>query len=381
MEVVIVHPLIEVGGGAEKLAIEMHKAFLELGFESRILTFYLDRERLEEAIRLLSPGFTPRLEARPLPAGARFLDTALRTVSGGRMTRFRRAILAGEIIKRLDKSEGLIVDTSSHLPTPVDIAYIHVPLIMPGGRRGFAYRVYERVLKWVADSVSGTPRLVLVNSSWTRDVFLKTYGGGFRVEVLHPPVDVEYFRGEEGVREKIIVTVSRFSPEKKLESILEVARVLGDYEFFIVGSATRKGYSYALKLREKAESMGLGNVRIVVNMPRSGLRDLLRRALFYLHPPYPEHFGLSVAEAVAAGAIPVVYRDGGAWTDIVSRIDPGLGYTDISEVPRIIRTVERSPELARSIRGKGIALVEGFGYFRFKTKLGEVLNRYGLGYK
>ncbi|WP_162097857.1 hypothetical protein [Desulfurococcus amylolyticus] len=46
-------------------------------------------------------------------------------------------------------------------------------------------------------------------------------------------------------------------------------------------------------------------------MPRSGPRDLLWKTLFCLHPPYPEHFDLSVAEAVAARAIPVVYRDGG----------------------------------------------------------------------
>ncbi len=37
----------------------------------------------------------------------------------------------------------------------------------------------------------------------------------------------------------------------------------------------------------------------------------MARAKFYMHPLYPEHFGLSVAEAEAAGAISIFYRDRG----------------------------------------------------------------------
>jgi glycosyltransferase involved in cell wall biosynthesis len=43
---------------------------------------------------------------------------------------------------------------------------------------------------------------------------------------------------------------------------------------------------------------------------------------------------------MSAGCVPIVYRDGGGWTDIVSKIDRRLGYDDVSEIPRIIRWVE-----------------------------------------
>jgi len=52
----------------------------------------------------------------------------------------------------------------------------------------------------------------------------------------------------------------------------------------------------------------------------------MSQASIYLHPPLAEHFGIAIAEAAAAaGLVPVVYRDGGGWTDIASRIDQGLG--------------------------------------------------------
>jgi len=36
-------------------------------------------------------------------------------------------------------------------------------------------------------------------------------------------------------------------------------------------------------------------------------------------------FDIVTAEAAAAGLVPVVYRDGGGWTDIVSKIGRALG--------------------------------------------------------
>ncbi len=373
MEVVIVHPLLEIGGGAEKLAIEMHRALAELGFESRIATYYLDWERLAEVVGLLSPGFKPLIEARPLPPSASIVDLLARALTGDRLTRLRRALLTSILVKNIKREAGggVVVDTASHVPTPVDVAYIHVPLITPSGRRGFVWRSYETLLKRLADSVTGRPRLVLVNSSWTRAVFHSVYGDQFRVEVVHPPVDVEYFESLEEKREKAVVTVSRFSPEKNLGRVVEVAGALRDYDFYIVGSATRKGLRYAGYLKRLAEERGLGNVHVLPNLPRSRLRDLLRTALFYLHPPYAEHFGLSVAEAVSAGAIPIVYRDGGAWFDIVSRISPALGYTEVGEVPSIVRRVEGDPALARALRERGLSVVREFDFESFKKRLSK----------
>ena len=67
MKAVILHPLLEVGGGAEKLALEMHRAFLEVGYESKLLTFAIDEERLKRVIELLTPGFKPHLEIHEPP--------------------------------------------------------------------------------------------------------------------------------------------------------------------------------------------------------------------------------------------------------------------------------------------------------------------------
>ena len=57
----------------------------------------------------------------------------------------------------------------------------------------------------------------------------------------------------------------------------------------------------------------------------------MSKASVYSDPPVAEAFCIAIAEAAASGLVPVVYRDGGGWTDIASRIDKGLGYTGVEE--------------------------------------------------
>ncbi|MFP3172197.1 MAG: hypothetical protein RXQ79_04045 [Acidilobus sp.] len=70
--------------------------------------------------------------------------------------------------------------------------------------------------------------------------------------------------------------------------------------------------------------------------------------------------------------MPVVYRDGGGWTDIASRIDQGLGYTGVEEATRIVRSLLNDTERLKVLSAREVA--KGFSYERFKIRLNEVIN-------
>lgn len=59
------------------------------------------------------------------------------------------------------------------------------------------WRVYEYVVRKIADSITGSPRLV----------FTRIYGNSFKVEVLYPPVDVKYFKGTNGLDKMVEVAL------------------------------------------------------------------------------------------------------------------------------------------------------------------------------
>jgi len=85
-------------------------------------------------------------------------------------------------------------------------------------------------------------------------------------------------------------------------------------------------------------------------------------------------FDIAIAEAAAAGLVPVVYRDGGGWTDIVSKIGQGLGYMSIEEAARIIRSLLNDPERLRALSARAREVAKGFSYERFKERLNEVIS-------
>jgi glycosyltransferase involved in cell wall biosynthesis len=96
--------------------------------------------------------------------------------------------------------------------------------------------------------------------------------------------------------------------------------------------------------------------------------------MFYLHPEFPEHFGISVVEAMSAGCVPIVYRDGGAWYDLVSRISSTLSYISIKEVPEIINVLEKNRNLYEKLREISIEVSKNFNYENFRSNLVEKVN-------
>ena len=376
VRVAVFNALIGLAGGGERVAVGFARAFEELGYGVTLFTFG-DRFRgVDEAFRLLGgyrPGDVVVLEP---PFSVRVLGV------GGRFVRFRKLMLFRRFLS-LVKGMGfdLVVDTSSNAPTAVDISYIHYPAVFgrsPGDEgRGPHWRVYNWLVERSVRGVVGGTRLVLANSYWTLGLFRRVWGDGYRSYVLHPPVDVEFF-GCGGYKEDLVVTVSRFTPEKRIEDLVYAAKELEGYRFVFAGSTHAYSDSVIRAIRERAERLGAKNIEILVNLSREDLRDLLCRARYYVHPPYPEHFGISVVEAMAAGCIPIVYRDGGAWTDVVSMVSGRLGYLDVTQIPRIVRGIDSNPALYKELSAISRGVSRGFSYTAFKERLSVLLRKNNL---
>jgi len=370
----IVHALFDIIGGGEFLALRTAQALMEAGLDVEVLTATpVNTERLHNVFGELK---LPRITIK------RVRETELLSrILPGRLVRLRRLMVYrknAEVVDKAREENDLVLDTQSNMPTPVDIAYIHYPTILHFAdtrKASVHWRVYNYLVYKLADEFK-IPRTgrVLTNSTWTANVVYKVYG--VIADVLYPPVDVEYFSevSSSNGRENIIVTVSRFTPEKRLDKLLDLAKKLRDYEFVIAGTTGPGSEIILEKLKAKKESLSLVNVELKPNIPRRELRELYSRAKFYLHPEFPEHFGIAVVEAMAAGLVPIVYRDGGAWYDVVSRVSELLGYGNIGEVPGIIRRLEQDKVIYSKLRERGIMLAKSFNYENFKKSLLEKVN-------
>jgi glycosyltransferase involved in cell wall biosynthesis len=360
------YSLSAVGGG-ERLALDMYRALRELGHEVDLYTTRFD----ERAWQVLTSDIDniPRPIVVGVPPMVKFL---------GRTGTLRKLLVTSYLVRRLRPHYDLVIETQIGVPLRwTDAAYVHFPLVeilrSVGNQRRLRLheKAYDLFVIWLMTSaLVDTSRPMMANSTWTAKYVRRAYGSP-RVYVVHPPVNVEELSSIGNDRSRVVLTVSRIDRGKKVIEIPNIARLVPEAEFYLVG-ATRSESGPILKvLKERAE--GLSNFHLETDVSRRRIIELMSQASIYLHPPLAEPFGIAIAEAAAAGLVPVVYRDGGGWTDIASRIDQGLGYTNVEEAARTVRSLLNDAERLKTLSAKARDVAKGFKYERFKERLSEVI--------
>ena len=269
----------------------------------------------------LAERFDVTLDATALdvrmPAGATLAARALSaaTPAVGAQLAFR-SVLLRHAFRRSDAQYDLVVSTANELalPTP-SVQYVHYPQFgahrLPAGEKAVGNRVWSRLAAPDRDALGSEMVTSLANSAWTADVVKRVYG--VRPDVLHPPVDPIDGALPWGERVDGIVVVGRLAPDKR---ILEAIRVVDgvrergpNLQLRIVGAAPRAYHKYARRVESAAAERPY--VSVERDAPRARLEELLCTHKYGLNLKPEEHFGMSVAEYVAAGMVAFAPDSGG----------------------------------------------------------------------
>lgn len=159
---------------------------------------------------------------------------------------------------------------------------------------------------------------VLTNSEFSRDAILSIFGSP-NIKILSPPVDVEAFRTnclESNERRDIVLVLSRIDPDKEIEKALSLAKILKKRgvgrQMIIAGSIQHRNSSYLHFLQKLMKDWDIEDyVTLKTNTTLEELFEIIRKAKVYFHPKFAEHFGISIAESMAAGLAPIVPNLGG----------------------------------------------------------------------
>jgi alpha-1,2-mannosyltransferase len=317
----VLHDSLNFGGGAERVCLKTIEALEEEGDEVVLGTIEpTDWGGLRE---------TMGWKRRP------YKEISL---LGFRSKKFRvyMSTLAPFIHERLKNECDLCVGTNGDLmPLDTDVTYMHyLPTSLSS--RGIAGQEFSNLLaiymlpfrtaqKFMLKKLR--PDALVANSFFTKDAIRARLG--CELQVLYPPVELEAFssvRSSES-RDDTVVACGRFSPEKNFELVLAVARLLPRIEFVILGTLSGVlSRSYYEKLCRIKESNKLVNVRIV----RSTFATMLSAyssSKVFLSAMVEESFGLSVAESMASGLVPVVHQSGGPWQDILGGQEGRYGFS------------------------------------------------------
>ncbi|HLN33658.1 MAG TPA: glycosyltransferase [Nitrososphaeraceae archaeon] len=217
--------------------------------------------------------------------------------------------------------------------------------------------------------------LVLTNSYFSKNAIETIYGDRV-LSVLYPPVDVQYFRENSSYfkdRDNRIIVIARYSPDKQIETVLKIAKILKDmkvdFEVVIVGNLSEDNHDYYQSLVKAKYVMGLDKkVILFKNMHLTDLVSIMNTCKFLLHPTKLEPFGISIVEGMSSGLIPIVPFIGG-YTEFVPS---HLRYRNETEAASIIAKNMNIPHKERVDVSRS---VEKFSKKNFKRNVRNIIER------
>ncbi len=229
-------------------------------------------------------------------------------------------------------------------------------------------------------------RLTITNSQFVHDTLLRN----FTLEsfVLHPPIGD--FLADGIARRKIILSVGRFFRglynDKRYDILTAAFRSISSrlqgWEYHIVGSVSNDKTSQDF-LNELKEANRNHPVFFHVNVSHESLRMFYNEATIYWHgagfgvdevrhPEATEHFGMSVAEAMTAGCVPVAANNGGL-KEIVQHGKNGFLWNTTDELLHYTNLITElsSPELG-VLEDKARETYQRFSVAKFNERVIEL---------
>ncbi|MDO8426172.1 MAG: glycosyltransferase family 4 protein, partial [Deltaproteobacteria bacterium] len=206
---------------------------------------------------------------------------------------------------------GFVIARRSRIPV---ISTLHGRLDL--WEHGFIFKEYSEI---PFISISNAQRSPLAGANWAATVYHGI------------PGDLYTLNEKAG---DYLVYVGRISPEKKVDSAIEIAKKTG-IPLKIAAKVDKADSDY---FSEKIRPL-LNNplIEFIGEIDDKGKNELIGSALAFLHPiDWPEPFGLSMLEAMACGT-PVVARRRGSIPEVVDHGITGFIFETDDEAAMYIR--------------------------------------------
>jgi glycosyltransferase involved in cell wall biosynthesis len=171
-----------------------------------------------------------------------------------------------------------------------------------------------------------------------------------------------------------VLFLGRVHPKKGLDVLLNAWRAIEprfkDWDLRIVGP-DNDGYLHRMK--QLAADLGLQRVRFDGPLHGDAKWEAYRAAALFVLPTHSENFGISVAEALAAGT-PVIVTKGAPWPQLEAQ---GAGWWIELGTEALVPALERAIDLGvETLSGMGQAgrawMIRDYSWSRIGRTMAEV---------
>jgi glycosyltransferase involved in cell wall biosynthesis len=286
-------------------------------------------------------------------------------------------------LKKLSRYDLIFYLSDGSLPflfSKINLLHVQVPF------NHLPNNPFDKILRKVKIN---NYRHIICNSEFTQKFTKKSLPE--KTTVLYPPVDVEKFSPAKN-KENIILSVGRFDNvlnAKKQDVLIyafnKLTKLYPNHGWKLVlagGSLENPDKNYYLKcLKEMAKNQ---NVDFIINPNFNQLCQLYSLSKIYWHaaghevdqenhPEKTEHFGMTVVEAMASGAVPVVVAKGGL-SEIVENDKNGYLWNNISELVSKTHSLMSSSQILDKLSKNALEYSQNFSKLKFTNKFIKLIS-------
>jgi len=220
---------------------------------------------------------------------------------------------------------------------------------------------------------------VICNSKFTKDVIDNEYG--VDSVVVYPPIDILKIKPKR--KENYILYVGRFSKlvQSKRQDILieafkKFSKNVSGWKLVLVGGSDIGGKEFVGQLGKKSQGY---EIEILEGVDFKTLVDLYGKAKFFWsaagfevneknHPEQVEHFGMTTVEAMAAGAVALVFNAGGA-KEIIKNEEDGFLWDKVGELIKKTEELIKDGGFCREVSRNAVEKSKLFGNEKFNQEI------------
>jgi len=293
LKVSIVHGFVGGGGGTERTLNAMLEALIEHNFNIELFS-----------VSKPSIDIVPSIKVQSLlPFNLPFFAIYQR-------------YLESKLIK--NTNSDLILQASGGFAVPQNnqqiIIYCHhdfenevnKTITKYKGIWSWYYRPYYLLMRKFLNNIKNENVHLISNSKFVCESIKKQFDKNSTI--IYPPVDLHEFQNTSN-KKKSILTVSRFSPEKNLDTAIKITSQIDATHTIIGNTKTRANEIHYVQLKLKRQQSA-SNIVLLKNVERTQVIQHMNLSKVYFHTS-SETFGISVVESMAAGCIPIVPNNSG----------------------------------------------------------------------
>ena len=381
MEINIVHPSLNVHGGAELICLEMIKIYKQNNYKVNLYT--LDKIDFTDLSRSYGDYSEPDshffFKNEPI-------NHKMSTMKLIYLTYLYVKLL---LLSKKNYNAVAINNYGEVLPVIADFSYIHsIPLfslyrnIKQNPYQISNWNITSKLYFMIFYLIKTIFRLsnIITNSKYNAQIIKNITSKNSLI--IYPPIKKVTGETNNVDRKRRILTVSRISKMKNLKIIPHIASLVPEKSHFtILGGTHAHSAEVISDITELTVKFGISKkIRIITNPNRSMIENAYSTATIYLSTQPTEAFGITIIEAITRDCVPLTPRMGGPWIDILEEKQGwfGFGYSTVLQAALFIQLLLSNEEMRKKISKRAKNKATSYDSMIFRTKMLKILRLYDV---